>query len=194
MGIFYDAARHGFYDPAIAPAPAGAVEITAEAHASLLAAQASGMRIVADADGRPRAVAPPPPSLATLKAEAVAELARISAQMAAPFTAGIDVAEMAAWPIKEAAARAVIAGAADAAQTAMVADEAALTGETAAALAALIVERADAMRSAVARLSGERRRVSALIAAAADATEVEAAMTEAGLARDAFLAALTAGA
>jgi len=194
MGIFYDAASHGFYDPAIAPPPAGAVEITAEAHASLLAAQASGMRIVADADGRPRAVAPPPPSLATLKAEASAELARISAQMAAPFTSGIDMAEMAAWPIKEAAARAVIAGAADAAQTAMIADEAALTGETAAALAALIVERADAMRSAVARLSGERRRVSALIAAAADATAVEAAMTEAGLARDAFLAALTAGA
>ncbi|MES2237611.1 MAG: hypothetical protein V4500_07665 [Pseudomonadota bacterium] len=42
--------------------PADAVEITAEAHAELLAGQSSGKQIVADLDGRPMLVDPPPPT------------------------------------------------------------------------------------------------------------------------------------
>jgi len=69
-GGFYDAAIHG------GDIPSDAVEITAEHHAALLAAQATGKRIVSDADGYPIAVDPPAPTLDELKAAKNAEINR----------------------------------------------------------------------------------------------------------------------
>lgn len=54
-GGFYTASIHG------AAIPPDAVEITPAQHAALLAAQAAGKRIVADASGYPIAQDPPPP-------------------------------------------------------------------------------------------------------------------------------------
>ncbi|MCG9032691.1 hypothetical protein [Laribacter hongkongensis] len=54
--------------------PADAVEITAEQHAELLAAQSAGKIITADADGNPIATDPPPPSLDDLRAAALTRI------------------------------------------------------------------------------------------------------------------------
>lgn len=58
--MFYSASTKGFYDPAIHgdSIQADAVEITAEQHAALLAAQSAGQVIMSDADGQPIAVDP----------------------------------------------------------------------------------------------------------------------------------------
>lgn len=53
-GGFYNAAIHG-------DIPADAVEITAAEYAALLTAQSSGKQIIADENGNPIAIDPPPP-------------------------------------------------------------------------------------------------------------------------------------
>lgn len=60
MQIYYH--DHGFWASGIHEIPEGAVEITAEYHAELLAAQCKGCRIEPDAEGRPVAVPPPEPT------------------------------------------------------------------------------------------------------------------------------------
>ena len=61
--MFFSADKKGFYDRAVhgLNIPPDAVEITPAQHAALLAAQAAGKRIVADASGYPIAQDPPPP-------------------------------------------------------------------------------------------------------------------------------------
>ena len=72
MTVSYSAATGGFYWPGDA-APDDAVAITAERHAELMAAQEIGGTIVADADGAPIAVMPPPvPPLDHARAAALA--------------------------------------------------------------------------------------------------------------------------
>ena len=63
MAIFYSAATGGFYDDAIhAVMPDDAAPVTAEDHAALIEAQATGAVIQPDAEGRPCAVTPAPPT------------------------------------------------------------------------------------------------------------------------------------
>lgn len=66
--MFYAKSPNGFYTPEIhgANIPADAIEITAEAHAALLAGQSTGQRIVADAEGRPVLADPPAPTPAEI--------------------------------------------------------------------------------------------------------------------------------
>ncbi|BBA36630.1 uncharacterized protein sS8_4701 [Methylocaldum marinum] len=67
--IFYSASTNGFYDSSINPnIPSDARQIASERHAELLAGQSAGKRIVADDNGDPIAVDPPPPSLDQVKA------------------------------------------------------------------------------------------------------------------------------
>lgn len=63
--MFFSAQTKGFYDPSIHgdAIPADAVGIAFQRHAELMAAQASGKIITADAEGYPVAVDPPPPSV-----------------------------------------------------------------------------------------------------------------------------------
>lgn len=67
--MFYAKSTGGFYDAGVHgdAIPADAIEITVEEQAALLAAQSSGKRIVADANGHPIAVDPPAPSAAAVK-------------------------------------------------------------------------------------------------------------------------------
>lgn len=53
--MFYSKSTGGFYDQALhgENMPTDVVEITPERHADLLAGQAQGLRVAADADGRP---------------------------------------------------------------------------------------------------------------------------------------------
>ncbi|OQS39773.1 hypothetical protein B0T40_03300 [Chromobacterium haemolyticum] len=74
--MYYSKSTGGFYDPAIHgnfQIPADAVEVTAEEHASLLAAQSTGKIIQAGMDGKPVAVDPPLPSTAQLAEQARAQ-------------------------------------------------------------------------------------------------------------------------
>ena len=70
--MFYAKSTGGFYDTAIHgdAIPADAVEITNEQHAALLSAQSAGKLIQSDDGGNPIAVAPPAPSIETLRARA----------------------------------------------------------------------------------------------------------------------------
>lgn len=64
MPLYFSASTGGFYDSEIhgKAIPKGAVEIDAEQHAALLAAQADGKIIAADAQGNPIAIARPAPT------------------------------------------------------------------------------------------------------------------------------------
>lgn len=61
--MFYSASRNAFFDPAIhgSSIPSDAVEISAETHSDLMAAQALGQTIRPGDGGHPVAVDPPPP-------------------------------------------------------------------------------------------------------------------------------------
>jgi len=74
--------------------------------------------------------------------------------------------EKLAWPAKEDAARAIVAGTATEPQTALLADEASGTGETVAALAAKVIAKADVYRAIVARCTAIRRNADTALAAA----------------------------
>ncbi|MDR3534928.1 MAG: hypothetical protein P4L71_00385 [Acetobacteraceae bacterium] len=56
MALYYAKSTGGFYDSGIGTPPSDAVEITAAQHTALLAAQATGQVIQADANGNPEAV------------------------------------------------------------------------------------------------------------------------------------------
>lgn len=60
--MLYAKSTGGFYDTAIhgSNIPADAVEISAEEHAALIEGQSQGKRIVADENGKPILVTPPP--------------------------------------------------------------------------------------------------------------------------------------
>lgn len=69
MDMHYSAGTGGFYLPGLhTDIPADAVAIPADHHRALLAGQAAGHRIVADADGRPMLAAPDRPTLADRRA------------------------------------------------------------------------------------------------------------------------------
>lgn len=74
--MFYSESTGGFYTAEIHGdnIPADAVEITAEYHAELLAAQSAGKRIEPDANSHPVAVDPPPPSLADVQAASASSI------------------------------------------------------------------------------------------------------------------------
>lgn len=66
--VAFAAGQAVFFDDRVSQPPAGAVEITASAHANLLAGQADGKIIVADANGKPvlrnpTALPPPVPTV-----------------------------------------------------------------------------------------------------------------------------------
>lgn len=105
-------------------------------------------------------------SLAAAQAAAGAGLQRALDAAAAAATGAVPLAEKLSWPGKEAAARAVAAGTATAADAALLAAEAAITGEATGDLAQRILARAEALRVLAARLAGLRRRTEAAIAAA----------------------------
>lgn len=74
--MFYSQTTRGFYDFELHGdnIPADAVEITSEEHAALLAGQAQGKRITADASGRPVLVDPPAPTLSEMATSAKAAI------------------------------------------------------------------------------------------------------------------------
>lgn len=88
-------------------------------------------------------------------------------------TGPVPADEKLAWVYKDAAARAIDAGTADAAQLALIDDEAAITGETREELAAKIIVKSNLYRQVVAAVSGLRRKSGAAIDAASDPYQYE---------------------
>lgn len=110
MTYWYSPAARGFFLANLhASIPSDAVEITAEEHAALMAAQSAGMRIVPDEDGRPIAAPHAAPPAEVLAAAARAERDRLLA--ASDWTqiadAPLDAEGRAAWAAYRAALRAV---------------------------------------------------------------------------------------
>lgn len=122
---------------------------------------------------------PQPPSFSPLALARQRALGTMLSRLEAKVEAVIgDVpqSEMLSWPVKEAAARRFIDGTAAPEDLALLDAEAAVTGETRMALAARVVERADAYRALTAQLSGLRRRVTEAIEAATSRDEIRAAL------------------
>jgi hypothetical protein len=107
------------------------------------------------------------------------------AQLAAAIEAAIlartgtlPPSEPLSWTAKEDAARAWLAGAAEAGQRALLESEAAMTGEPLDTLAGHILAKAEAWRQTIGRLSGLRRRTAARLQAAPDLGALAAALDE----------------
>lgn len=105
----------------------------------------------------------------------------------APLVEDVPLEERLSWAAKEVAARAHVAGAAEAHQTAFLSAEAAFLGETLDGLAGKVIAKADLFREVVARVAGLRRKLDAQIEAATDPFEYEAILA-AGIAEASALA------
>ena len=82
------------------------------------------------------------------------------------ITGDIPRDEQLSWSLKEPAAIAILASTATVQQTELIADEAAITGETNAELAAAIIAKATVYRRVVSRMAGLRRGTQAALVAA----------------------------
>jgi hypothetical protein len=126
------------------------------------------------------------PDAAAAKAAMVEWIAGFTATVTGP----VPVDERLSWDAKEQAARAYVAETADAAQTSMIEDEAAITGEVPADLAAIIIAKADTFRAVVARVAGLRRKTIAAIDAVTDPADYETVLVSAKAEAEAMAAAL----
>lgn len=134
------------------PVPAGKVAVASAATVEMINGRPKWVDVLVDAPLKyPNADA----AKAALTAWAEAATAAI--------TGPVPADEKIAWPAKEAAARAILAGEASADQVTLVGTEAAITGEAVAELCGKIVARADLFRAVVAAVSGIRRKASRLI-------------------------------
>ncbi|MEM6834875.1 MAG: hypothetical protein AAF562_14780, partial [Pseudomonadota bacterium] len=96
-----------------------------------------------------------------------------------PLFDGTPEAEQLAFSPKAEAARAVQAATATTEQESMIASEAAVTGETLADLAALIVSKAEIYEAAIGPVSGLRRKYTNLILAETDPQQYEVVLQNA---------------
>lgn len=129
-----------------------------------------------------------------VKAAAKEKLAAQADHMARAVTGIVPLAEQLSWPVKEAAARAHQAGTADAGQTALLAAEAGVTGETVGALVEKILANAVAYHMAAGFIAGWRRKTMEAIDVLADDATVGAGIAtivaQAAMEAEAALAAL----
>ena len=100
-------------------------------------------------------------ALEAARAKALADVMAWIDRASVPLTAGVPMQEQIGWPVKEAAAVAVLAGTATDAQQQMIGAEAAITGEAIPALCETIIGKATAYHGAVGIISGLRRAVEA---------------------------------
>ena len=96
--------------------------------------------------------------------------------LTAKITSKYPTAEVASWPSKAEAARAVVAGAARQDQTDMIQAEADLTGASLGDQAAAIVAKAQVYEAIVSKTSGLRQATDAALVAATTSAEREAAL------------------
>lgn len=109
------------------------------------------------------ALEPPAIDIGAAKAMAKVRVSRRADEIAKMIAGTVPLAEQLSWPVKESAARAYAAGQATPSQLGLLAAEAAVAGETVAALAAKVIANADAYFKAAGLIAGQRRRTMAAI-------------------------------
>ncbi len=124
------------------------------------------------------------------RVDAKRRLATAADAMAQVLTGVAPLAEQLSWPVKEAAARATLAGTADSGQTALLAAEAAVTGETVADLAGKVIANAAAYHAASGYIAGWRRKTMQDVDTAADDAAIAAIVSQAIAEAEAQMAAL----
>lgn len=122
--------------------------------------------------------------------EAKQRLATAADAMAQVLTGVVPLAEQLSWPVKEAAARATLAGTADSGQTALLAAEAVVAGETVADLAGKVIANAAAYHAASGYIAGWRRKTMQDVDTAADDAAIAAIVSQAIAEAEAQMAAL----
>lgn len=132
----------------------------------------------------------PPFDLTAARSQGLADTIAITAALSEAVVSHTPVGLRDSWTAKAEAARAQIAGSETALQLAILTDEAALTGETVADLAASIVAQEDQYLRLAASISGGHRRARNRIEVAPDQAEIDAAIAELEAHRDAILASL----
>lgn len=118
-------------------------------------------------------------ALADAKARSLTSLIGWIDAVTAEITGPMPGDEKLSWTAKEAAARAVVEERATKEQAALIADEAAVFGETEAELCRKIIENADTWRGIIAVLTAIRRRAVATIRAARTPQEADAVLDKA---------------
>lgn len=161
-----------FYLPSIHgdTIPDNAVAVSKADHQALIEGMSNGMVLSADKRGLP-ILQPVLDDLETARRVAHRDVAEWIGAALAGYTAGIPPEELASWPLKAAAAKLHLAGD----PQAMIADEAALTGEDPDDLAALIVSMNEPYTRVIASLTGLRRMARQKLDAAKTAGDVAAA-------------------
>lgn len=184
--MLYAQSTSGFYDPAIHgdTIPPGAVEITADEHAALLAGQSAGKRIIPDASGRPILADPPAPLLADVRAAALVAIDTAAGTARTRYITTVPGQE-ATYLIKAQQARDYQAAGHTGPVPALVQSEADATGETPQLACGRILAEESAWVAKAAQIETARRRGKIAAQAAADVPAVEAA-------RDAAIAELAA--
>jgi hypothetical protein len=178
MEMFYSAKMAGFFAREIHGdnMPDDVVEISAEDHVALLAAQSEGFSIVAGKDGVPVISPRVPPSIDQLRANAKGEMVAWIDRLTEQLRADIPRDEIASWPAKSAEARAFLANGTAAPILQVEAD---MVGLTLTEVAETIVARAALYEAVVGAVAGIRRNTAAAIDAATDAEGVASALDEA---------------
>lgn len=114
--------------------------------------------------------------LALHRDSALSQLAQSAARALNGVSAAIPLSEQLGWAAKEQAARALLAGEADAGQTDLLEIEATEMGEDPKTLAQKVVKRSMDHAAALARLTGQRRRIAHAIEKAKDVAEIDAVL------------------
>jgi len=111
-------------------------------------------------------------ALAMTPEQAIAAVHSAISRVETTLTSGVPLAEKLSWTAKEQAALAVLAETASPADTALLAGEASITGETVVELAGRIVAAAEAYRFAASRMAGIRRAAERAIASSGTGEEL----------------------
>lgn len=188
--VFFCAQDRTFYLPSVhgAAIPDDAVAISKDAHQALIEGMSNGMMLRAGKDGLPE-LASILSDIETARRVALRDVHEWITAALAPYTDGVPPEEVASWPLKAAAAKAHL----DGVPQAMIADEAALTGESADALAALILSLNAPYTRVIASLTGLRRTARRAISAAKTPGEVATALETILTSASTLAATLAAG-
>lgn len=146
----------------------GAVEITYEQHVALLQAQSEGAQIKADAEGKPFAAFPNPPTLAELKTAKKSEITQIFNATMQQVVGGTPSYEINSWSEQKAEALAFSANALSV--TPLIDSMATARGVPKATLAARIIAKAVFFAGISGQLIGKRQGLEESIDAATSKT------------------------
>ena len=172
--MLFSKTTNGFYDTKIHgnKMPVDAVEITDADYADLFQAQSQGAQIKADAEGKPFAAFPNPPTLAELKTAKKAEITQSFNATMQQVVGGTPSYEINSWSEQKAEALAFSANALSVTQ--LIDSMATARGVPKATLAARIIAKADFFAGISGQLIGKRQGLEDSVEAATSKTALAA--------------------